>query len=223
MGKTEVTQAQFQTVIGSNPSMFSPSGDYGARVAEFDATQLPVENVTWLDAIEFCNALSLREKLTPCYERNGDEVTNLEGSGYRLPTEAEWEFACRAGTESPWSFGNHDASFEQFAWVANNSGFHSRPVGQLTPNAFQLHDLHGNLWEWCQDGFDARFYESLTDPIVSDPAGPPPANVRCMRGGVWDNTIRLCRSAHRGANQATSHNGSIGFRVVRTIPPATGR
>lgn len=218
IGVSEVTQAEYQTVIGSNPSMFSPTGEFAARVAGSETTQHPVENVTWFDAIEFCNALSLREKLTPCYERIDNDVTIVSGTGYRLPTEAEWEFACRAGTESPWSFGDQDAPFEQFAWVAGNGEFRSHPVGQLAPNAFQLHDLHGNLWEWCQDVFDPRYYESLTDPITADPTGPPPAGVRCMRGGVWDNSIRLCRSAHRGANQPTAHNASIGFRIVRTVP-----
>ncbi len=218
IGVSEVTQAEYQTVIGSNPSMFSPTGEFAARVADSETTQLPVENVTWFDAVEFCNALSLREKLTTCYERLDDQVTIVAGTGYRLPTEAEWEFACRAGTESPWSFGKQDAAFEQFAWAATNSEFHSRPVGQLAPNPFQLRDLHGNLWEWCQDAFDPRYYESLTEPITVDPTGPAPASVRCMRGGVWDNSIRLCRSAHRGANQPTARNASIGFRVVRTIP-----
>lgn len=217
IGITEVTQAEYQAVIGSNPSMFAPTGEFADRVADSDTTKHPVENVTWFDAIEFCNALSLREKFTPCYERNGDDVTIVSGTGYRLPTEAEWEFVCRAGTETPWSFGGQEAPFEQFAWVAGNGEFRSHPVGQLLPNAFKLHDLHGNLWEWCQDVFDPRYYESLTDAIAVDPLGPPPAGVRCMRGGVWDNTIRLCRSAHRGANQPTAHNASIGFRVVRTI------
>ena len=166
-----------------------------------------------------CSALSLREKLTPCHERLDDQVTIIAGTGYRLPTEAEWEFACRAGTESPWSFGSQDAPFEQFAWVATNSEFRCRPVGQLASNPFKLHDLHGNLWEWCQDSFTPSYYESLTDSMTVDPTGPPLNNARCMRGGVWDNTIRLCRSAHRGTNQATAHNASIGFRVVRTIPP----
>ncbi len=217
IGVSEVTQAEYQTVIGSNPSMFSPTGEFAARVAGSETTQHPVENVTWFDAIEFCNALSLREKLTPCYERTDNDVTIVSGTGYRLPTEAEWEYACRAGTESPWSFGGQEAPFEQFAWVAGNGEFRSHPVGQLAPNAFQLHDLHGNLWEWCQDVFDPRYYELLTDPITVDPTGSPPAGVRCMRGGVWDNSIRLCRSAHRGANQPTAHNASIGFRVARTM------
>ncbi|MBC7817810.1 MAG: SUMF1/EgtB/PvdO family nonheme iron enzyme, partial [Planctomycetaceae bacterium] len=166
IGVSEVTQAEYQTVIGSNPSMFSPTGEFAARVADSETTQHPVENVTWFDAIEFCNALSLREKLTPCYERLNDEVTIVTGTGYRLPTEAEWEFGCRAGTESPWSFGEQDAAFEQFAWVAMNGEFRSHPVGQLLPNAFKLHDLHGNLWEWCQDVFDPSYYESFTDSIT---------------------------------------------------------
>ena len=220
MGITEVTQAEYQAVIGGNPSMFSPTGEFAARVAGNETAQHPVENVTWFDAVEFCNALSLREKLTPCYERLDEQVTVVAGTGYRLPTEAEWEFACRAGTESPWSFGGHNAPFEPFAGVATNSEFHSRPVGQLAPNPFKLHDLHGNLWEWCQDCFDPRDYEPLTDSIAADPTGPPSSGVRRMRGGVWDNSIRLCRSAHRGANTATSHNASIGFRIVLTTPPA---
>ncbi len=99
-----------------------------------------------------------------------------------------------------------------------NGEFHSHPVGQLLPNPFKLHDLHGNLWEWCQDDFDPRDYESLTNSVTVDPTSPPSSGVRCMRGGVWDNTIRLCRSAHRGANLASTHNASVGFRVVKTIP-----
>lgn len=217
MGVSEVTQAEYQAVIGNNPSKFAPAGEFAAQVPDIDTTKYPVENVSWFDAVEFCNALSRREKLAPCYERNGDEVTIVADTGYRLPTEAEWEYACRAGTESPWSFGEQDALFEQFAWVAGNGEFRSHPVGQLKPNPFQLHDLHGNLWEWCQDVFDPRYYESLTDPTTVDPTGPPPAGVRCMRGGVWDNTIRLCRCVHRGANLSTTHNASVGLRVVRTM------
>jgi formylglycine-generating enzyme required for sulfatase activity len=131
----EVTQAQYEQVMGKNPSYFSVSGNGKGRVSG-DTSQLPVERVSWNDAVEFCRKLS-------------DE----EGVEYRLPTEAEWEYACRAGTTTAYSFGNDVAQLGEYAWYADNSENTSHAVGEKKPNAWGLYDMHGNVWEWCQDWF----------------------------------------------------------------------
>jgi formylglycine-generating enzyme required for sulfatase activity len=135
-----------------------------------------------------------------------------------LPTEAEWEFACRAGTETPWSCDGQLEAIERRAWLASNSGRRAQSVGLLRPNPFRLYDLQGNLWEWCQDYYDPGYYQTAAGQMLVDPTGPTEGLPRSMRGGVWNGTHLLCRSAHRGANGATTQNESIGLRVVLTIP-----
>jgi serine/threonine-protein kinase len=224
-GVYEVTQAEYEAIIGNNPAQYSANGTNAAAVAGLDTRRLPVEMVSWLEAVEFCNRLSARENRQPCYQQSGDEIVVVAGDGYRLPTEAEWEFACRAGTVTPWSCDME--SVQRHGWFMDNSGQRPQSVGLLSPNAFQLFDLHGNLWEWCQDYFHPADYAQLADATLVDPAGPnleslrlaglasPP---RSMRGGVWNDEHWLARSAHRGANHPTIQNGSIGFRIVLSIP-----
>ncbi len=218
MGVYEVTQAEYESVIGQNPSQHSAAGSRAAAVAGLDTRRFPVESVSWFDAVDFCNGLSAREKRGPCYQRTDTEVTLIASDGYRLPTEAEWEFACRAGTDTPWSCDAQLDAIEGLAWFASNCGMRAQSVGLLLPNSFRLYDLHGNLWEWCQDYFNPRDYESQAGQLIVDPTGPSEGSPRSMRGGVWDNTHWLGRSAHRGANTPTAQNASIGFRVVLTIP-----
>src|SRR5262249_18504999 len=147
LGVTEVTQGQYQAVMGENPSQFKTSDD------------LPVDNVSWFDAVKFCDRLSERENRKPCYLIDGDQVSITGGNGYRLPTEAEWEYACRAGSATAFGFGDDEARLGGLAWFSGNSGGKTHPVAQRQANAFGLYDMHGNVWEWCWDAYDADYYK----------------------------------------------------------------
>ncbi len=201
MGVTEVTQGQYRNVTGQSPSEFHGSDD------------LPVDRVSWLDAVAFCNTLSTREKLTPYYRVNGWAVTIAGGNGYRLPTEAEWEYACRAGTTTIYSFGNDASQLGDFAWFGPNS--HGRKsVGEKPANAFGLCDMHGSVFEWCWDGFDPRYY-SQSPP--EDPTGPSAAPNRVHRGGGCTHGPESARSADRASGTPDFRNLALGFRVARDL------
>ncbi|MCI0488247.1 MAG: formylglycine-generating enzyme family protein [Blastocatellia bacterium] len=174
MGKYEVTQAQWQAVMGNNPSH-----SRGAN--------LPVEQVSWDDAQEFIKKLNAMN----------------DGYTYRLPTEAEWEYACKTGT------GDLDA----MAWFRSTSD-EIHPVGTNEPNAWGLYDMHENVWEWCQDWFDANYYAQ--SPNV-DPQGPSPGLLRVKRGGGWGSFARDCRSAFRDGIVPDNRGDVLGFRLVRTL------
>ncbi len=209
MSRTEVTQAQYEAVIGSNPS--SRKGP-----------DLPVEQVTWYDAVEFCNELSRREGLDPCYSGSGASIVcDFTANGYRLPTEAEWEYACRAGTETDFHTGNMtysgasplDPALDRAGWYAGNSGSRTHPIGEKEPNAFGLYDMHGNVWEWCWDWLAVNYYASSP---ADDPRGPASGIDRIFRGGAWNDIARVCRSADRVSIYPGSRDAYGGFRVVRT-------
>ncbi|MHC6204686.1 formylglycine-generating enzyme family protein [Breznakiellaceae bacterium SP9] len=195
MSKTEVTQKDYQALMGSNPSYFK--GD-----------NLPVESVSWYDAAAFCNALSIHEGLTPAYTINGTSVTwNQSANGYRLPTEAEWEYACRAGTTTPYSSGS---SVDNAGWYYSNSGSKTHPVGTKQANAWGLYDMHGNVYEWCWD-----WYSAYSSGDQTDPSGAASGSYRVLRGGSWCNSAQILRSAYRDFNTPTGSNGISGFRLVR--------
>jgi formylglycine-generating enzyme required for sulfatase activity len=179
MGKFEVTQAQWEAVTGSNPSYFK-----GAK--------LPVENVSWEDARQFIEKLNAQN----------------DGYFYRLPTEAEWEYACRAG-----STGDYAGNLDAMAWYGDISGAKTHPVGQKQPNAWGLYDMHGNVWEWCQDWYSANYYAQSPG---ADPQGPASGSARVTRGGGWNFSAVGCRSASRFRNASGSHNRYLGFRLART-------
>jgi formylglycine-generating enzyme required for sulfatase activity len=200
LGVHEVTQGQYQTVMGQNPSGFKGSDN------------LPVEEVSWLDAVRFCNKLSEREGLNPYYRIEGDAVTIAGGDGYRLPTEAEWEYACRAGTTTRFSFGDDEKALGQYAWYLANSSFQTHPVGEKPPNAFGLYDMHGNVWEWCWDGYDTNYYERSPG---KDPPGPGTAAHRVIRGGGWDDDPQFARSAYRFRDSPGYRSFYLGFRLAR--------
>jgi len=194
MGKYPVTQREYQSVMGSNPSYFK-------------GNDLPVESVSWYDAVTYCNKLSEREGLSPAYTINGTNVIwNRNANGYRLPTEAEWEYACRAGTTSPYSTGNTITTSQ-----ANFNSSRTTPVGTYTANAWGLYDMHGNVWEWCWDWYGTYPSSSETNPV-----GPTSGASRVLRGGCWDNSAADVRSANRNNRTPTNRYIYIGFRLVRS-------
>ena len=206
MGKYEVTQEQYLAVMGKNPSYYSSNPASGEV-----QSKRPVENVSWYDAIEFCNKLSMAEGLTPAY--NGS--TPVAGStGYRLPTEAQWEYACRAGTTTKWSFGDNESELKNYAWYWDNSNNMTHEVGKKLPNAWGLYDMHGNVEEWCWD----RHGEDYTG-AQTDPTGASSGNTRVVRGGsIYGNDeyyTYLTTSAERDYNSPMDPFWFLGFRLLR--------
>jgi formylglycine-generating enzyme required for sulfatase activity len=176
--------------------------------------RLPVENVPWFDAVRFCNALSQKEGLPPFYAINGQTVAvpDWNRPGYRLPTEAEWEYACRAGTTTLFSFGDDYDPLGQYGWYSNNYEGQTHPVGEKERNGFGLYDMHGNVWEWCWDGYDPDYYSK--SPSV-DPRGPEVATFRVTRGGSWRDAPRQAQSAYRGWQRPEDRICVLGFRLAR--------
>jgi formylglycine-generating enzyme required for sulfatase activity len=201
LGITPVTQAQYEAAMGKNPGHFHGLADH------------PVELVSWFDTVAFCNELSKKEGLA-CYYvlGNSNQVIVAGGDGYRLPTEAEWEYACRAGTETHYYFGDDVALLGEYAWYKANSGGQTRPVGRKRPNAWGLYDMHGNVWEWCWDWFDENYYR--TSPDV-DPLGAAGTAYRVIRGGCWCYEPRSVRSANRRGYVPEARYDYLGFRVAR--------
>jgi formylglycine-generating enzyme required for sulfatase activity len=178
---------------------------------------LPAVNVTWYDAIDFCNRLSVREGYRPCYRRRFKRwVCDWRADGYRLPTEAEWEYACRAGTATRYTFGDDPERLGNYAWFAENS---SRPqaVGQKSPNRWGLYDMYGNIWEWCWD-----WYGAYGSEVAVNPVGPASGSRRVVRGGSFATSPEFLRSARRGADLPGGRGEDAGFRCVR-VPPALSR
>jgi len=199
LGTHQVTQGQYRAVMGDNPSKFTGSDN------------LPVENVSWLDAIEFCNKLSEREKGTPFYGIDGSEVTVVGGNGYRLPTEAEWEYACRARSTTLYPLGDDAGKLSKYAWSDGNSAIKTHQVGQKLPNAWGLYDMLGNVWEWCGDWYDEAYYASSPP---ADPPGTSKASHRVVRGGGWSSGPGRCRPADRGRYRPGSRGNDLGLRVA---------
>jgi len=183
MGKYEVTQKEWKAVMGDNPSSFK--GD-----------KLPVEQVSWNDIQEFIKKLNQKEG----------------GTKYRLPTEAEWEYAARAGSNSKWSFGDNESQLGDYAWYGSNSNSQTHPVGQKKPNKYGLYDVHGNVWEWVQDWYDSNYYSSSPK---TDSKGPSSGSLRVFRGGGWYSDAEYARSAFRRNNNPGDGYHNLGFRLVR--------
>lgn len=195
MGVYEVTQGQYLAVMGTNPSIYT-----GPSIKANN----PVEQVSWYDATGFCKKLSQKE-----------------GKTYRLPTEAEWEYSCRAGSTTVYSFGDSESDLGDYAWYRGNSSESDRfayriphPVGQKKPNAFGLYDMHGNISEWCSDFYKAGYYSK--SPRV-DPQGPSSSHYRVLRGGAWFQKPHFCRSADRFWLQPILQLFHNGFRVVLSV------
>jgi formylglycine-generating enzyme required for sulfatase activity len=198
IGAFECTQEQYERVMGKNPSQFQDPRSKGSTANH------PVERVSWNDAAEFCRRLS---------ELPAEKAA---GRSYRLPTEAEWERACRGGSTGEFAFGDDAAALGDYAWYEPNGGGQTHPVGQKRPNAFGIYDMHGNAWEWCADWY----VEHSSRPVV-DPTGPANGTDRVYRGGSWNYTAPYCRSANRTATKPDFDSFgfdflSISFRVVMT-------
>ena len=203
LGVFEVTQAEYQRVVGVNPSHFSAQGVGKAEVAGRDTSRYPAECISWEAAQGFCRELS--------------DLPEEQSAGrvYRLPTEAEWEYACRAGTTTRYAFGDDAANLGDYAWVCENAGGITHPVGQKNPNRWGLFDVYGNVLEWCGDWFDKGYYERSPS---EDPVGPAGNEFRVLRGGSWvspdvDSTRSACRDYFAPHFRARY----IGFRVVCVI------
>ncbi len=211
----EVTQEQYQKVMGTNPSYFAATGGGKDKVKGVDTSTRPVEQVSWLDAVAFCNALSRKEGLAEYYRIDGTTVTipDAAGKGYRLPTEAEWEYACRAGTTTRYQHGDDPAGLARVGNLgASDGAVYTAAVGGYEANAWGLYDLHGNVWEWCWDGYDSGYYAQSP---AADPAGPVQATYRVIRGGSWLFEPRDARSAYRNWNAPGYRSSYLGFRVAR--------
>ena len=220
LGVTEVTQAQYQAVMRNNPSHFSSTGDGKDKVAGRPTGQFPVERVSWLDAVKFCDTLSKMEDRSPVYVANQPRrLGTNEGPGYRLPTEAEWEYACRAGTTTKYWFGDGPSILGKYAWFLAHSGAMTHPVGEKLPNGFGLYDMHGNVREWCSDWYDDAYYRQAP---VDDPQGPALGLRHVIRGGMWGEKPHGLRSAARADSRPGLHGDGLGFRVALGLPRAEG-
>ena len=197
MGKYEVTQTEYEGVMGNNPSYFNGvrqvwDPESGTEIdVDYTDPNRPVEAVSWDDAVAYCAALTGRERLAGRITPN---------SVYRLPTEAEWEYACRGWTSTRFSYGDDPGytNLTNYAWYGDNSGGSTHPVGQKSPNPWGLHDVHGNVWEWCQD----LLAYSLPGGVALDPQGPETGSHRVFRGSDWSDRggwggASCCRSAYR--------------------------
>ena len=203
MAESEVTQRQYRNLMGSSPSNFK--GD-----------ELPVENVSWFEAVAYCNALSVKEKLPPCYQINGTTVGWADGvkcTGYRLPTEAEWEYAANPVTPPRTVYAGSD-TVDGVAWYSTNSGSTTHAVKTKTANGRGLYDLSGNVWEWVWDWYQAN-YEALP---ATDPIGPSTGALRVVRGCSWGSTATDARVAQRSYYAPAFRGINVGFRFVRSYP-----
>jgi len=193
MQKTEVTQGQWKAIMGANPSHFSSCGD-----------DCPVEKVSWEDAQEFIEKLNLHEN----------------ANKYKLPTEAQWEYAARAGSTTALANGNLvekscnlDTNLNEMGWYCANAESKTHPVAQKKPNAWGLFDMHGNVWEWCQDWYES----SYPTTSVTDPMGPSTGSSRVLRGGCWADDAQGCRSAYRSSYSSGYRGSHLGLRLMRTL------
>ena len=207
MDKYELIQEQYVKLVGTNPSSFR-------------GPKRPVDTITWTDAALYCNLRSRAEGLQPCYDEESETwECSFQANGYRLPTEAEWEYACRAGTSTKYSFGNDVRKLKAYAWFTGNSVKKTHPVGQKKPNRWGLYDMYGNVAEWCNDVYDINYYKR-NQP--KNPRGPKEGDIKVLRGGGWQDSADSLRSSWRAGENFSFVDAcimdSLGFRCVRNVP-----
>ena len=203
MDRHEVTQEEYEKLIQGNPS-------------HFRGVKNPVEQISWSNAVLYCNARSRKEALKPCYNEETGKC-DFSANGYRLPTEAEWEYACRAGAKTDYFFGRDESQLKNYAWFADNSTNKTQPVGQKKPNQWELYDMYGNVAEWCNDIYSDSYYKETPE---KNPQGPAKGKKYILRGGSWSSSAESCRSSYRigedpGFQDACFTRDDIGFRCVR--------
>jgi len=206
IGQYEVTQAEYSAIMGSNPAHDWGVGD-----------NYPVYYTTWYNAVEYCNALSIQEGLTPCYDLS-DWSCDFSADGYRLPTEAEWEYASRGGinwTDNYRYSGCHEEiDLGDYAWYQSNSGSHTHEVGTQAPNQLDIYDMTGNVFEWCNDRYSTYYYSSSP---ANNPTGPDSGSYRLHRGGNWYTFAYLCRVTYRFNGDPGYGYSRLGFRILRAV------
>ncbi len=204
LGVYAVTQEEYETVMGKNPSWFCADSDGKDKVAGINTSRFPVESVNWEEAMEFCRKLSAKE-----------------GKAYRLPSEAEWEYACRAGTTTPFHYGetittdqvNYDGNYPYGNGAKEVHRERTMKGGSLAPNAWGLFDMHGNVWQWCEDWYDKDYYNNSPR---ANPLNTKEGSARVLRGGCWNSFARDCRSAIRDRSEPSYRGSFVGFRVARS-------
>ena len=199
IGVYTVTQAEYEKVMGNNPSYFSVTGKGKDKVKGLDTSKFPVECVNWKDASKFCEKFS------------GLAKEKEAGRKYRLPTEAEWEYACRAGTRTRYHSGDDKEDLNNVGWYSANSGDRTHTVGKKKPNAWGLYDMHGNVYQWCSDWYGKDYYDRSNK---KDPQGPKSGEVRIMRGGCWNVYHGFSEVSMRVYHDPDDRIQVIGFRVV---------
>ncbi len=218
LGVHEVTQSQYQQIMEVNPSYFAASGGWAEYVVGIDTSSFPVEGVSWDMATDFCRRLLEKEHITSPGGDNDPAIATQTSGAYRLPSEAEWEFACRAGTLTQFFSGDSSEDLMQAAWFNSSSAKTTHPVGQKLSNPFGLHDMHGNVWEWVLDAWSPTRYTALSGSPVRNPINPAlPGSERMTRGGNYSSTAIPCRSGSR-CSEASGYNATlIGFRVALSV------
>lgn len=211
LSRTEVTQNQWYELM-----RFAP---WDEQEYVYTGESFPASFVSYIDAVEFCNRLSLKTGLNPYYHISGKSIEITGSNGFRLPTEAEWEYACRAGSESEWQFQNENGPLDKYAWFNKNAYNAGEPyphrVAQKSANAFGLYDMHGNVWEWCFD-----WYGPYAQNAESDPTGrkdPDDVHRRVIRGGSYSSDAISCRSFNRSSLRQVAQTAGVGFRVARNV------
>jgi formylglycine-generating enzyme required for sulfatase activity len=211
MGKYEVTQKEWEEIMGTTvQQQWAMASNTGSPRGAGD--NYPIYCVSWYEAVEYCNRLSVMEKLTPAYRGSGDSIVcDFNATGYRLPTEAEWEYAARGGNKNPEPCEySGENSADRVAWYDGNSGGRAHPVGVKQPNSLGIYDMGGNVWEWCWD-----WYGSYSGASQKDPTGAPSGTERVLHGGSWNYTAGFTRPAYRYYHLPSYQSSNLGFRLVR--------